>query len=201
VAVMAPLIDKAEDHELVHAAQGGEEHAWRALLERWLPTVHGWCTRLGGPRVDAHDAVQDVFELVWTRLHTLDDPQSFPAWIYTVTRRVLDRHRRRAWLRRWLPGPLPSQAHPGESPDLQVARSELAQRVQDLLERLPPAQREALVLCDVEGRSAPEVASLLSIPEGTVRSRLRLGRARFQREAGGREAVAGMVAGLEGDGR
>ncbi len=193
---MTPHPTMLEDRALVLAAQEGDERAWRQLVERWLPTVHGWCSRLGGPRVEPSDAVQDVFELVWTRLHTLEDPQSFPKWICTITRRVLDRHRRRAWLRFWLPGPLPSRSHPGEAPDLRVARSEVAQRVQALLDRLPPTQREVLVLCDVEGRSSREVANLLGIPEGTVRSRLRLGRVRFRTEAGGRTAVAKLVAAL-----
>lgn len=197
---MTPQPTMLEDRALVIAAQEGDERAWRQLVERWLPTVHGWCSRLGGPKVEPHDAVQDVFELVWTRLHTLEDPQSFPKWICTITRRVLDRHRRLAWVRRWLPGPLPSRSHPGEPPDLQVARSEVAQRVQALLDRLPPAQREALVLCDVEGRSSREVALLLSIPEGTVRSRLRLGRVRFRNEAGGRRGVAQLVAAVEEEG-
>jgi RNA polymerase sigma factor (sigma-70 family) len=193
---MTPHPAIVEDRALVRAAQEGDEAAWRQLVERWLPTVHGWCSRLGGPRVDPHDAMQDVFELVWTRLHTLEDPQSFPKWICTITRRVLDRHRRRAWVRHWLPGPLPKRPHPGEPPDLQVARSEVAQRVQALLDRLPPTQREVLVFCDVEGRSSREVATLLSIPEGTVRSRLRLGRVRFRHEAGGRRGVASLMAAL-----
>ncbi|MFH1464164.1 MAG: sigma-70 family RNA polymerase sigma factor [Pseudomonadota bacterium] len=181
---------------LVAAAQAGDERAWRTLVVAWLPVVHGWCARLGGPRVEPHDAVQDVFETVWLRLPTVADPACFPRWICTITRRVLDRHRRRAWLRRWLPGPLPPQRDRGAAPDLQVAHSEVSRRVQALLERLPRAQREVLVLCDVEGRTSPEVATLLDIPEGTVRSRLRLGRARFQAEAGGPEAVAALVADL-----
>ncbi len=171
------------DRALVEAAQRGDERAWESLIRAWLPQVHGWCARLGGPRVDPHDAVQDVFVVLHTRLHALQDPERFASWTFTVTRRVLYRHRSRAWLRRWLPGPLPMIGDHRQRPDRACQRSELARQVQQVLERLPASQREVLVLCDVEGRTSLEAAQLTGIPHGTARSRLRLGRARFRREA------------------
>ena len=156
VPLMVPRVETNDDAGLVRLAQQGDERAWRQLVQRWLPVVHGWCARLGGSRVDPNDAAQDVLELVWLRLASLEDPAAFPRWVWTITRRVLYRHRRRAWLRRWLPGPLPSRGDPRAGPELRVARSQVARQVQALLERLPTAQSEVLVLCDVEGRSSRE---------------------------------------------
>ncbi len=168
---------------ILMAAQRGDEVAWESLVDEWLPVVHGWCTRLGGPRVDPNDATQDVFVIAWTKLDTMRNPDAFPSWLFSVTRRVMASHRRRQWLSRWVPGMDLDRVEGGASPERGAHHSEIAGHVQDILQKLPQAQREALVLCDVEGRSSFEVAQILGIPAGTVRSRLRLGRARFRKEA------------------
>lgn len=152
-------------------------------LDEAVPDVLAWCRRLGGPKVDAEDAAQDVLLTAFTRLDSLRDPAAFHAWLYGITRRVLAAHRRRAWVRRWVPG-LPIEAvDRGPDPCASAELSELSCEVQTLLERLPAAQREVLVLRDVEGRSDSEVAELLGVPIGTVKSRSRLARQRFRRFA------------------
>lgn len=175
-----------EEHERVVAAMAGDSEAWDRLAVAWLPTVHSWCQRLGGPRLDAQDLCQEVFVLAFTRLHSLRDPQAFPAWIFGITRREILRQGRRAWLRRWVPGVEPRERSALGGPEQDAERAQLVAEVQTVLARLPIAQREVLVLCDVEERTSAEVAGLLAIPHGTVRSRLRLARARFRREASGR---------------
>jgi RNA polymerase sigma-70 factor, ECF subfamily len=183
------------DPDVVLAARRGDTEAWEALVHTWLPIVHGWCTRLGGPRVDPADAVQDVFVVLFTRLPELRDSNSFPAWVFGTTRRVLWQHRQKAWIRRWLPGPLPPTAVRHGPEQLRQA-TELKLRIQDLLERLPAPQRDVLVLCDVEGRTSVEVAALLELPEGTVRSRLRLARERFRIEAQNLDVTAELLTAL-----
>jgi len=163
---------------LLCAALSGDALAGEQLLVAWLPEILGWCTRLGGPKVDPADAAQDVGIVLWTRLHEIRDPTCFPSWVFQITRRVLARHRRRAWIRHWAGG-APDRA-PGE-PCLEDAL--LVGRVQATLERVPSRQREALVLVYVEGRTVSETASLLNISPNTVKSRLRLGRCAFRKEA------------------
>ncbi|MBN1336776.1 MAG: sigma-70 family RNA polymerase sigma factor [Deltaproteobacteria bacterium] len=160
-------------------ALSGDAAAAEHLLMAWLPEVLGWCMRLGGPKVDASDAAQDVGIVLWTRLHEIRDPDCFPAWIFQVTRRVLAAHRRRAWIRRWV-GPVPNRyAASAAAPD----RGDLSHRVQATLERIPTRQREALVLVYAEGRTVAETAHLLGISPNTVKSRLRLGRLAFREAA------------------
>ncbi len=161
----------------------GDLRARDELCRDWLPIVLRWCARLGGPRVDSEDAAHDAFMVLLGTLDRLEHPDRFPSWVYGITRRVLAKHRRRAWVRRWVPGPVPEVTDSARAPDSAYELSDSARRVQRALMTLPEAQREVLILSDVEERSGPEVAELLQIPVGTVASRLRLARAKFERAA------------------
>jgi len=170
------------DAALVAAFLSGDTEGRTRLIERWLPPVLDWCTRLGGPRVDPEDAAHDVFLVVLTRLDSLERPERLGAWIFSIVRKVLDRHRRRAWWRRWLPG-VEVDAVSNERPaDLRLGDARMARELRVLLDRLPTEQREAIVLADVEDRPIAEVAELVGVPIGTVKSRLRLGRQRLRAE-------------------
>lgn len=165
--------------ETLRAAAGGDRDAIDALALAWGPTVLRWCARLGGPRVDPEDAAHDAFVRVLDKLHTLRDPQAFPAWLFQTCRSVISLHRRRAWVRRW------AGAIVGDVPDPadRFADSDLAAAVQAALDVLPDELRELLVLCEVEERTDLEAAALLGIPVGTAKSRLRRARERFATEA------------------
>ncbi len=166
------------DCQLVRDAQDEKPGALQRLCDRWLPVVLGWCMRLGAGAVHAEDAAHDVFEILLRRLGSLREPEAFGAWLYGITRRVLAARRRRAWFRKWLPGALPDVADTGPDPHRLSEQSDVARRVYRALAQLSEAHREVLVLCDLEERSDSEVAAMLSIPKGTVKSRLR--RARIQ---------------------
>lgn len=143
-----------------------------------LPVVAAWVARLGGPRVDVAEATSDVvLTLLLGKGPTAG--ASYEAWAFGVTRGVVANHRRRAWVRRWIPGAF-AEGVSARAPLADLERLRTARSVEALLEQLPAAQREVLVLCDVEERSSVEVAALLGIPDGTVRSRLRLARTRFR---------------------
>ncbi len=166
-------------NELV-AVRQGDALARQRLAERVLPTVVQWCARLCGPKVDAEDAAHDVMIVLITRLPLLDAPERFPAWLYGVTRRVLAQHRRRAWFRHWVPGvEIVDRADPARGPSGNAESSETSARVQRALEDLSDAHREILVLADVEERTESEIADLLQLPLGTVRSRTRRAREVF----------------------
>jgi RNA polymerase sigma-70 factor (ECF subfamily) len=150
------------------------------LFARWMPDILQWCLRLGGPKVDAEQAAQDVCLVVLRRVHTVERPAQLPSWLFAVTRRVLAQHRRRAWVRRWLPGLSPDGVDPGPSPERGAVQADHVRIVHELLAELPEELREVLVLCDVEERSDPEVAELLGWKVGTTKSRLRRARLRFR---------------------
>lgn len=171
--------------ELFTAYRAGSPGAEEALLRAWLPIVMAWTDRLGHGHIDVDDAVQDVLITLSRTLDRVHGPEKLAAWVYGVVRRVVARHRRRVWWRRWAGGPSPSIPDGGRAPDELVQAKAEVQAVRDVLAKLPAAQAEVLVLCDLEERSQAEAAELLGLPVGTVKSRLRLGRRRFQALAAG----------------
>jgi RNA polymerase sigma-70 factor, ECF subfamily len=171
------------DVSLVTAAIAGDEDALQALISECLPHVITWSVRLCGMAADGEDCAHEAMIIVLRRLPELREPEAFPYWLFGITRNVVRNQRRKAWFRRWLPGFVPDRPDPTPSPALRLATSQRARRVAELLDRLPEAQRVVLILCDLEDRSASEAARLLGVPVGTVKSRLRLGRKRFVKEA------------------
>lgn len=186
----------------VQRAIEGDAHALDHLVRASLKPVLDWCIRLGGPGVDADDLAHDVLVLVLRKLPTLRAPDRYAPWLFMLTRREALRRRRREAARRWLPLFDREERDPRPGPCAEAELSETSRQVFGLLDRLPEHQRCVLVLCDVEERSAAEAATLLGVPPGTVKSRLRLGRQRFlalaQRDGLAREL--GEVARLGADG-
>ncbi len=158
-------------------------HAREQLARCFLPMILGWCMRMGGPRVDPEDAAHDALLIALDRLGGLRNRAAWKGWLYGITRRVLARHRRSAWIRRWRGAPDHQTRDSGPGPAERTALSRRASKVQLILEGLSEHHREVLVLCDAEERTATEVAAILGLPEGTVRSRLRVARQRFARAA------------------
>lgn len=162
---------------LVTAAIQGDLRAVDDLARAWLPHVYRWCHRLGGPGFDAEDTAHEVLILMCRKLPTLREPAAFPSWLYGMTRRVLANHRRRAWWRRWLPSAdIPERPDESISPYASLEASRAHERVWHALSQLSDAHRDAVVLSDLEERPGSEVAQILDIPLGTVKSRLRAGR-------------------------
>lgn len=175
--VQAPSRHMVLDVDLVCEAREGKPEAMGRLLDAWVPVVISWCARLGGPTIVAEDAAQDVFERVIDRIVVLQAPEAFPSWLFQITRRVLAQHRRRAWLRYWLPGATTESADPGPDPLRVSEGAQLSLRVREALAQLPAHHREVLVLCDLEERPDTEAADFLGIPRNTVKSRLHRARA------------------------
>jgi RNA polymerase sigma-70 factor (ECF subfamily) len=153
--------------------------------------VSRWARRLLGPGADAEDVLHEVFLIVHRRLPEWRGEAKIATWLYAITVRVVQDHRRRQrwspWLRlrRWLeadavPPPTPLQA-------LETRRSlELTYR---LMDSLPESERSALIMFELEGLSGEQIATLTGDPVGTIWVRLHRARARFRREFEKLEAV------------
>lgn len=177
----------AVDDVKLERARRGDVDARDELVEQWLPVVLGWCTRLGGPRVDAEEAAHDVLMVMVRRVDQVYDGSRFGPWLFGITRRTVAQHRRRAWFRRWVPGASPDRADAGHGPARLYDVSETGRVVHEVLEGLPEAEREVLVLCLLEERTDREVAELVGVPVGTVKSRLHRARDRFLKAARARD--------------
>lgn len=154
---------------LARAARGGDAMAMAVLLDVLAPYVGRIC---GPIALDAGpDAVQETLIAVLRGLRGLRDPEALYGWVRAIAVREAVRVAR-----------LQARTVPAELDELPAAGDpQLAADVRDVLDRLSPQHRAALVLRDLEGLDEQEVARLLDVPAGTVKSRLHRARASFRR--------------------
>jgi RNA polymerase sigma-70 factor (ECF subfamily) len=162
------------DGDLVRRLARRETGALAEAWERHGARVHRLCLRLLGRACDAEDATQEVFLKLFERAGSFDERARFTTWLHRLTvnhcLHRLEKERLRA--ARPLPDGESAPPDPGEAPLEQLGRTEARERLQALLLRLVPEQRAVLVLREIEQLSYREIAETLSIPEGTVMSRL-----------------------------
>ncbi len=155
----------AEHDMLVIDAQDGSRQALDALVRHHHRDLLRFAYSLCRDTALAQDAVQDAWIKVAGRLRTLDDPRAFRCWVYHAVRwRVGDLQRRAHRRER----PLDQAETAGDSTDARDRRMDLA----TAMDALPPVERQALQLFYVSGLRIPEIAVVLDIPAGTVKSRL-----------------------------
>lgn len=164
------------DAELLSAHLHGDREAFGQLAHRHSPRMWSVAVRTLGDPEDAADAVQEALVSAFRRAATFRGDASVRTWLHRiVVNTCIDRIRRE----RVRPTvPLPDRELPAGRGD---PMAELATRlaVDEALIALPPAQRVAVVLVDVEGWPFAEAAAILDVPVGTVKSRCARGRARL----------------------
>jgi len=168
------------DDALLRAARAGDRAALEELLVRYQPRVYRFGMRMCGDVEDASDVMQDTLLAMAQSLETFRGDASVSTWLYTIARRFCLRKRRKSTFAPTheesldaadsrLAETLPS---PAEPPDDTVARHEIASAVDRAIGALDPGQREVLVLRDIEGLSAREVAEVVGLSVDAVKSRL-----------------------------
>jgi RNA polymerase sigma-70 factor (ECF subfamily) len=165
-------LDHLADSELAIAAAAGDRAALETLLHRHADRIHSICRRVLAHPEDALDASQEAMIAVARGIARFDGRSQFTTWLYRVaTNAALDEARRRN--RRPRPiGDLPDRG--GADPMDAVADQML---IDSALGRIPPEFRAAVALRDLGGLDYAEIADVLGIPPGTVRSRIARGRA------------------------
>jgi RNA polymerase sigma-70 factor (ECF subfamily) len=165
------------DAELLPRCRQGDEAAWHDLVARHTRKVFGLAYRFTGRVDEAEDLTQEVFVKVYQtlfRYREADGP--FGGWLMAVARNhAIDHYRRRKQerLRRSEDtAVLETMPAKGEHPVAGLEREERAGLVHRGLRALPPDLRLPLVLCDLQGLPYEEIAAQLSIPLGTVKSRI-----------------------------
>jgi len=181
--------------KLVRQCMAGEQQAWTQLVSSQHRRIYAICYRFTNSATDAEDLTQDVFIKVYKNLSTYDlSKGSFQTWMTTLARNLLVDHFRRTRLDRAsdsLDASLNSDEDgptigdrlmdQGISQDKHVAGLELKATIQDALKQLSPELREAVILRDLEDMDYKEIAQVLRIPEGTVKSRISRGRGELAR--------------------
>jgi RNA polymerase sigma-70 factor (ECF subfamily) len=174
---------------LVQSCLRGDDAAWAELVRNQHRRVYSLCYRFSGSRQDAEDLTQEVFLKVYRNLHSFNlEKGRFQTWLTTVTRNLLVDHFRRSQMQRITSSIEDAPEHVPEalsshdpSPHDAAVRRELERLVQEALTKLPLEFREAVILRDLEQMDYREIAQILRIPEGTVKSRISRGRAELAR--------------------
>jgi len=176
------------DSTLVSRCLSGEETAWDELVRVHTRRVYSLCYRFIGRDAEAQDLTQEVFLRIFKNLGTFrSDEGSFTTWLTRLTRNLLIDNYRRTRQERVTDSieeqlPVLEQSLPVSArPDGILAGRETGEILQAALQRLSPELRETVILRDVQELEYREIAQVLVIPEGTVKSRLNRGRAELAR--------------------
>ena len=177
------------DTELVEKAISGDRAAFDALTQRYLDKCYRIARRLGLSPEDAVDVVQDTFVAAYQNIERFDFAFQFSTWITRIllnrisnmrrglrrARRLFFRSPRMEWEGFW------AGARSADDPQRDFEQAELREHLQKAIDQLPEPQKTVLVLFDIEGFKAREIAVMLDIPEGTVTSRLHHARKRLRK--------------------
>ena len=173
---------------LVERCLRGEQGAWDELIQNNTKRVYGICYRFTNRENEAQDLTQEVFLRVFKNLGSFRAGEgSFVVWLTRLTRNLLVDHYRRTKGDRITDAledklcVLEERHSQGARTDGLLAGREAGELLQAALQKLSPELREAVILRDLQELEYREIAHVLSVPEGTVKSRLNRGRAELAR--------------------
>jgi RNA polymerase sigma-70 factor, ECF subfamily len=192
----ACLFSAPEEDALITGLCHGDDQAYEILIQRYQQPVYNLVCRLLNDPTDASDIVQEVFLKIFRNIRSFRHGSSLKTWIYRIAVNEAYNHRR--WFSRHLrqevvlasdegaPGNADSFADPGRSPFDEAADHETRALVEAALEKLKPNFRTAVVLRDIEDLSYDEIAAVLDVSLGTVKSRILRGREALRKILEGR---------------
>lgn len=189
------------DEGLVTRAKDGDASAFREIFLRHRSDVARIVYRMIGPSSDVEDVVQDVFLHVYRSLPSFRGDSRFSTWLYRLSVNVTRMHLRRARSRpKFSDVEVPEGPRhggpPAETPDIIVERSERVRTLYRLLETLSDKKREVLIMHDLEGVPAKDIADIVGAPVLTVRTRLFYARKELYAAMSQEGSLAGVVEAL-----
>ena len=187
--------DNQAVNALVRRCVSGDAAAWQEIVQQYHRRIYNICYRFSGSADDSADLAQEVFIKMYRTLSTFDTTRaSFMTWVTTVTRNLLVDHFRKGKYDRITDS---LDATPGNhedgltlaeqledqaaSPESRVRSQETQKLVHEALRRLSPELREAVILRDLQDMDYKDIAKVLNVPEGTVKSRINRGRTELAR--------------------
>ncbi len=190
------------DLDLVQRHRYGDEAAFEEVYHRFDQMIFNLAYRMaGGDAEKAADWTQEIFLRIYRYLDRFKGKSSLKTWVYRI---ALNHCRSKLSRRRWFTTPLAEEAgyeegveleEPGRGPEETALNQDRGRMLNRALAQLPATFREAVVLCDIQGLSYQEIAEVLDIRMGTVRSRIARGRERLRTILEPMLAQAGETAG------
>ncbi len=173
---------------LIRQAARGDRIAFEELVSRYQSQVYRVCYRFFNDPDEAMDATQEVFLKAFRSIGRFEGRSSFKTWIYRIATNTClsiteERKRRQKGLLEAILGWFSPDTHHPDPAETAVEREygrQLQQVIQEKVSRIPEIYRIPVILKDMEGHSLEEIARILEVPEGTVKSRLNRGRKLLQ---------------------
>jgi RNA polymerase sigma-70 factor (ECF subfamily) len=194
-----------QEQELLKRCLAGDDSAWEDLLRVHTRKIYNLCFRFTGRTHEAEDLTQEVFIKIFQTLRSYDAAQgTFSTWLNRVARNHLVDHYRRTKRDRVTSsleeelGTLEEKPTLGAEPLRQVESRERRETLQMALNRLSPDLREAVVLRDLHDLDYQEIAQILGVPEGTVKSRINRGRLELAKVLKRMDVLRGLPQGRTG---
>lgn len=185
-------LPRMSDEALLSRSLDGNTIAFDILVDRYYDRIYGYLLRFLKDTDVAEDLLQETFLRVWRKRADFKHIASFSTWIYTIAGNLArsEWRRRKRWRMLRL-GPaqkedepdfeLPDTAH---EPDRKVGERLAVEKLVAEVEKLPERYREVVVLRDMQGMTYEEIAGIVKVPVGTVKSRLNRGRLMLQDRLG-----------------
>lgn len=175
-----PMTETIQDAELVRLAQAGDAKAFEALVVKYQRRIARHVARYVKAAGDVEDVVQETFIRVYRGLASFRGDSAFYSWLYRIATNTALNHLQRSPGDVLLGDDAPEERveafEPGvsdaEDPERTLMAKQIAETVQRALTKLQPELAEALMLYEVEGKAYAEIAGMLGIPIGTVRTRI-----------------------------
>lgn len=169
-----------QDIELVRLAQGGNQRAFEALVVKYQRRIARHVARYIRRASDVEDVVQEAFIRAYRGLASFRGDSAFYSWLYRIATNAALNHLRRQPAEEMLGDDSPEERadsfepgiSDGEDPERSMVAREIREAVEKAMTRLHPDLAEALTLYEVEGKPYAEIATMLNIPLGTVRTRI-----------------------------
>src|SRR5580704_18577084 len=180
---------------LVRRCIAGDAVAWEEIVQRYNRRIYNICYRFAGSADDAQDLTQEVFIKMYRTLTSYDvERGAFMTWVTTITRNLRVDHFRKSLQDRLTDSidVAPSEHEDAmpmsdriqdktPTPDARAQSRETRETVHRALQKLSPELREAVILRDLQDMDYREIATVLHVPEGTVKSKINRGRAELAR--------------------
>ncbi|MHC9538349.1 MAG: RNA polymerase sigma factor [Vulcanimicrobiota bacterium] len=169
-----------ELNDAVTLCRKGNTAAYRQVVEKLGSQAVRYAYHFLGNYLDAEDAAQEAFIQAWRRLETLKEEHAFLQWFYRILAHIAQRKGKGVKNEESLEEHENSLEDKGSDPAALFETTERQQLIKTALQKLPPLYRSVLVLRDIEGFPYSEIARILEIPEGTVKSRLSAAREKLR---------------------
>ena len=204
--MLCPISNKARtdnpgahvDQKIVKRCLRGDEDAWETIVHRYAGRIFGLCYRYTGRRDEAEDLTQEIFIRIYQNLRSFRyETGSFNNWALRLSRNlVIDRFRQTRRFQQFGGSPeleamhLEDETRP--NPHRRIEQAEASKVIAEALRALSPENKEVIILRDLQGMGYQEMAEVLGIPEGTVKSRINRGRLALARQLSRYQARKGM---------